>query len=89
MPPWGTSKKSLFSPDYDRFLEVLRAVRLEAGLTQAQLAKRTGRLVSYISKSELGERRMDVVEFLDFCKGCRVDPDEVFRRVQAAIKKKR
>ena len=56
---------SLHSPRYRQFLERLRAARLEAGLTQAEVARSLGRPQSFVSKSENGERRVDAVEFAD------------------------
>jgi len=53
---------------YRRFLVRLRQARTEAGLTQAEVARRIGRLQSFVSKCESGERRVDVVELADFSK---------------------
>lgn len=47
---------------YQRFLKSLRSARLEAGLTQEQVAKQLGRPQSFVSKIESGERRVDIVE---------------------------
>lgn len=46
---------------------VLRQVRLQAGLTQAQLAERIGETQSYISKYESGEQRLDLYELEQIC----------------------
>jgi transcriptional regulator with XRE-family HTH domain len=58
----------LHSPKYRQFLLRLRAARLAAGLTQASVAKALGRPVSYVSKCELGERRVDFVEAVEFAR---------------------
>ena len=50
---------------YRAFLERLRQARTEAGLTQEQVAKALGRTQTWVSNSELGERRVDVVELED------------------------
>ena len=47
---------------YDRFLVKLRQARLEAGLTQKQVATSLGKPQSFVSKIEAGERRLDIVE---------------------------
>jgi transcriptional regulator with XRE-family HTH domain len=47
---------------YKRFRARLVQARREAGLTQVEVAKRLGRPNSFVSKCELGERRVDVVE---------------------------
>lgn len=47
--------------------------REAAGLTQAELAARLGRPQSFVSKYESGERRLDVVEFLEVASGIGAD----------------
>ena len=66
-------RRSLHSKDYKAFLRVLKRVREEAGLTQAELADRLGETQTYISKSERGQRRVDVVEFRRWCAHLSVD----------------
>jgi transcriptional regulator with XRE-family HTH domain len=55
-------------PEYRRFLARLRTARETAGLTQVQVASRLRVPQSFISKSETGERRVDVVELADFAR---------------------
>ena len=57
---------SVYSTRYQQFLKRLKAARLEAGLTQKQVAAQLQVPQSYISKCESGERRVDVVELLSF-----------------------
>ncbi len=59
------SSKALQTRRYRAFLDRLRKARVEAGLTQVQLAKALGRSQTWVSKSELGERRVDFVELED------------------------
>lgn len=59
------SPKSLRTPRYRQFLNLLREARLEAGLTQQDLAQGIGRTQTWVSKCELGERRVDFVELED------------------------
>jgi transcriptional regulator with XRE-family HTH domain len=47
---------------YKNFLARLIEARKQAGLTQVDVAKRLGKAHSFISKCELGERRVDFVE---------------------------
>ncbi len=53
---------SRFGPAYGRLREKLRAARIEAGLTQAQVGHIVGKPQSFISKIEVGERRVDFTE---------------------------
>lgn len=68
MPRKPAAGKSLYSPNYERFLVKLRAARIRAGLTQTDAAIRLGRPQSFVSKCESGERRVDVVELGQFCR---------------------
>jgi transcriptional regulator with XRE-family HTH domain len=47
---------------YKRFLVRLVQARQDAGLTQVEVARRLGKAHSFLSKCELGERRVDFVE---------------------------
>ena len=60
---------------------LLRKIREEAELTQRELASRMKRAQPWIHKSEIGERRVDVSEFLDWCVACRCDPHEALRQL--------
>jgi transcriptional regulator with XRE-family HTH domain len=59
---------------------VLVATRREAGLTQAQLAERLKKPPSFIAKIEIGERRLDVIEFAAIAKALKIDPRTLFDR---------
>lgn len=60
--------KSVHTKEYAYFVERLKKARLEAGLTQVQVAKKLGRPQSYISNLESGQQRVDVVELQRFAK---------------------
>jgi Helix-turn-helix domain len=60
------SSTALHSRRYQQFLARLRRAREDAGLTQVQVAKLVGRPQTWVSKCELGEPRVDVVELEDF-----------------------
>ncbi len=57
--------KSVFTAKYDRFRLLMIEARTSADLTQAELAEKLLRPQSFVSKYERGERRLDVVEFLE------------------------
>ena len=60
--------KSRYTARYERLLQILRAARHEAKLTQEQVAAHFHTYPSFVSKVESGERRLDVVELADFCR---------------------
>lgn len=72
---------ALSSEAYRRFVAELIATRERAGITQRDLAKRTGWSQSQVAKHELGARRMDVVELGIFCQACGEPLDEFVRRL--------
>jgi transcriptional regulator with XRE-family HTH domain len=47
---------------YQAFLKRLINARQDAGLLQAEVSARMGKAHSFVSKCELGERRVDVIE---------------------------
>lgn len=52
-------------PEYAKLRAVLRQARQEAGLNQEQLAARLGVRQEWVSRYEVGERRLDIVELAD------------------------
>lgn len=50
-----------------RLAALLRQVRLDASLTQLQLAEKIGQTQSYVSKYENGEQRLDLIELEAVC----------------------
>lgn len=66
--------KSVFTEEYERFRQMLIAARKERDLTQVDIAERLGKPQSFVSKYERGERRLDVVEFLEVARAIGVDP---------------
>jgi len=60
--------KSIQTKEYAYFVERLRKARLDAGLTQGQVAKKIGRPQSHISNIESGQQRVDVIELKRFAK---------------------
>ena len=72
--------------DRKAFLRLLRRVRIEAKLTQAQLAKTLGVTQARISKYEQGERRIDMLELKSICDATKVPLTEFARRFEEACK---
>lgn len=76
----------LNSPIYAQLRAFLIEAREQAGLTQAEVAKRLKRVQSFVSKYELGERRLDVVDFIAVCDCLGVDPAKLLGRVHRGFK---
>lgn len=61
-------KKTIHEADYRVFTKLLKKARLEAGLTQMQVAQKFDSTQAYISKVESGQLRVDVLELKRFAK---------------------
>ena len=72
-------QKSLKSPEYARLIEMLVAVRHDAGVQQQKLAAKLGKPQSFIAKYEGGERRIDLIEFIAIARALGADPMKLFR----------
>ena len=55
-------QKSLYTRQYQQMIKLLRAKRVEARVSQAELAKRLQWSQAEVSKCETGVRRVDVIE---------------------------
>jgi transcriptional regulator with XRE-family HTH domain len=73
--------KSQFAFIYGKVPQLLVEMRVSAGLTQRQLAAQMGKSQSWVFKSEAASRRIDIAEFLEWCRGCGVEPVEAFKRL--------
>ena len=76
--------KSIHREAYKLLCSLLVARRKEAGLSQYDLARKLKRPQSFVAKIEVGERRLDVLEFLDIARALNADPHEILRAVEAA-----
>lgn len=59
---------------------LLRQVRVEAKLTQKQIAESISQTQSYVSKYENGEQRLDLIELEAVCKAVGIPLTEFVRR---------
>jgi transcriptional regulator with XRE-family HTH domain len=75
--------KSIHSPEHAKLRELLIAARKKAGLTQQDVAERLGRPQSFVAKYEGGERRLDVVEFVQVVTALDGDPIRILRALVA------
>lgn len=66
--------KTLRTNAHAALLDLLRRTRDQAGLTQAAVAERLGKPQSYVAKTEGGERRLDVVEFVSLARALGAEP---------------
>jgi len=81
--------KSLRSPRQRQLLELLVKTRQSRGLTQAAVAAKLGKPQSFVAKVEGGERRLDVIEFIELALAMKVKPVDLLSRLERAPASKR
>jgi len=81
--PDESAMKAGSDETYARFQEMLVEARKKSRLSQQEVADRLGRPQTYVSKCELGTRRMDVVEFLEMAEVLGFDPVAFVKKLQS------
>ncbi len=74
-------RKTLRSRGHQALVQALVDARGRAGMTQRDLAKRLKRPRSFVGRMEAGERRIDVIEFIEIARVLGADPKELFGRL--------
>jgi len=72
-------RQSIYEREQTILREWLIERRKEALLTQRELADILGVVYSLVGKVETGERRLDVVELIQYCSGLKADPIKLIR----------
>ena len=76
---------SIHSTVHRELIEFLIEARNTAGLTQQAVADSLGRPQSYVAKVEGFERRLDVVEYLEFAKAVGANPNSAINAAWAQV----
>lgn len=61
--------------------ELLKEARLDRELRQVDVAESLGRPQSYVAKVESGERTLDFIEVLDYCKAVKLEATSLVRKL--------
>jgi transcriptional regulator with XRE-family HTH domain len=77
---YSTLEYTVASMKRPHLADLLRRIRVEAHLTQHQIAKKIGQTQSYVSKYEHGEQRLDLIELEAVCDAAGVSLSEFVRR---------
>ena len=67
-------EKAIYGRHAEHLQKALVRMREEAGLTQRQLAAKLGVVHSFVGRVEIGERRLDLVEYWHYVRVCGQDP---------------
>ncbi|MCL2229186.1 MAG: helix-turn-helix transcriptional regulator [Firmicutes bacterium] len=78
-------KKSIFDERYSALVEGLVALRKKNGQTQRDLAKTLGVSNCYIARVETRERRLDVIEVIDYLRALGLGDDEISNFIRKII----
>jgi transcriptional regulator with XRE-family HTH domain len=65
----------MFTPAADAISDAVVQLRRRAGMTQRQLAAAVGREQNFVARIEQGQRRVDVVEWIQICRAAGADAD--------------
>lgn len=57
---------TIHTNEYHKIIDRLKQARIDAGLTQKEVAKKIKKYQSYVSKIEAGEQRVDILEMKKF-----------------------
>jgi transcriptional regulator with XRE-family HTH domain len=71
----------------ERLVEYIVSERKRRKIQQQKLARRLKQHQSWVSRLENGERRIDVIEFLDLAKAIGFDPAIALRKIQGERKR--
>jgi transcriptional regulator with XRE-family HTH domain len=74
--------KSIYTDRHKKLCELLKAQRKAAGLTQTVVAERLGKPPSYVAKYEGGDRRLDLLEYMDVAAAIGFDPCKLIRSLR-------
>lgn len=77
----GNLGKTLGSARHKLLVDLIVAKREAAGLTQTQLAEKLGEYQSFVARLESGQRRIDVIEFLELASKLGFDPTKAIRLI--------
>ncbi len=82
-------QKSIITKEYRLFLAFLKQARQDTGLTQEQLAKKLKTTQSFVSKTERGERRLDVIELRRWARALGFDFGNFITNLENYLKNKK
>jgi transcriptional regulator with XRE-family HTH domain len=79
-------KKRIYIAQRGRLVGLLREMRVEAGLTQMDLAAHIEKDQAYVSRYESGQRKLDVLEVREICQAIGITLEEFVKRLEGVLK---
>lgn len=81
-------QKTIHAKEYHVVISLLREYREQQQITQKELAERIGADQTFISKIEIGERRVDIIELKFICEALEIGLVQFVEQVEQRIKNK-
>lgn len=75
-------RKSIYREPYRMMVSTLRSARMRAGLTQADAGQKIGHSRQWVSKAEICEIRLDVMQVIAFCRAYGLKAHSLVRRME-------
>lgn len=77
----GKLGKTLGSARHKALVDLIITKREAAGLTQSQLAEKLGEYQSFVARLESGQRRIDVIEFVEIARILNFDATKALKKL--------
>lgn len=71
--------KTIHQDRYATLIKTITAIRQEKNLTQVQLADKLGKPQSFIAKVEGLDRKLDIIEFVDWCTAIEIKASDLIK----------
>lgn len=71
--------KTIHNQTYKKLIAELKKARRAAGLTQQDVADALDKPQSYVAKTEGYERRLDIIELMEFCDAVRANKKQILK----------
>ena len=73
--------KTLGSTRHKALVDLIVSKREAAGLTQSQLAEKLGEYQSFVARLESGQRRIDVIEYIEIARVLNFDAAKALKKL--------
>lgn len=70
---------------YRRLCTLLRKWRTDRGMTQRGLAVKLRKPPSFVHKTEVGDRRIDPVEMIAWCRACKITAVDAIAELERSL----
>lgn len=76
--------KTLGTQQHEALIRLIIEQRQEIGMTQSELAAELGEYQSFVARMESGQRRVDVIEYLELARILKFDASKILKFIQSS-----